>query len=91
MFLIARIIDPSLKWLPTEALAVAASSALGWMQIKRFNELATAYSLTSHEIGIIKSKFKSVNSAEELSKFVEDAESAFSREHTQWAARRDYL
>lgn len=89
--LIARIIFPSLKWLPTEALAVAASCVLGWMQIKRFDEQAAAYSLTSHEIGIIKTQFQSVNSAEDLGKFVEDAENAFSREHTQWAARRDYL
>ncbi|RWD70883.1 DUF4231 domain-containing protein [Mesorhizobium sp.] len=72
---------------PTEPLLVLASSIIGWMQIKKFNELASAYSLTAHEIGIALTKLDDVDSEKEFSDFVNDAERAFSREHTQWVAR----
>lgn len=73
---------------PTEPLLVLASSIIGWMQIKKFNELASAYSLTAHEIGIIQTRIEHISSESELSKFVNEAERAFSREHTQWVARQ---
>ena len=88
--LLVRIGWPDLSVLPIEVFAVAASSALGWTQIKRFGELASAYGLAGHEIGIIKSRFLSISSPTHLARFVSDAENAFSREHTQWAARRDH-
>ena len=88
--LLLRIACPELILLPTEIFAVAASAALGWTQIKRFDELSSAYGLTAHEIGIIKSRFSGVSSPMHLAKFVSDAENAFSREHIQWAARRDH-
>jgi hypothetical protein len=87
--LLTRIAWPHLTLLPTDVFAVAASCALGWTQLKKFDELASAYGLTAHEIGIIKSRHSSISSAAHLSSFVSDAENAFSREHTQWAARRD--
>lgn len=75
--------------LPTAAIIVAGSSILSWMQIKRYQDLATSYSLTAHEIGILKSQSFVVNNEATLSDFVKDAENAFSREHTQWVARKD--
>lgn len=75
--------------LPTAAIIVAGSSILSWMQIKRYQDLATSYSLTAHEIGILKSQSFVVTSESSLSDFVKDAENAFSREHTQWVARKD--
>lgn len=75
--------------LPTAAIIVAGSSILSWMQIKRYQDLATSYSLTAHEIGILKSQSFVVNNGATLSDFVKDAENAFSREHTQWVARKD--
>lgn len=80
---------PEQGFLPIEVFAVAASTVIGWAQIKRFDELSSAYGLTAHEIGIIKSRYSIVDNDEKLSSFVSDAENAFSREHTQWAARRD--
>jgi hypothetical protein len=74
---------------PTEPLLVFASATVGWIQIKKFNELASAYSLTAHEIGIIESRLTSDLSETEWSDFVNEAELAFSREHTQWVARQD--
>lgn len=76
-------------FLPTAAIIVAGSSILSWTQIKRFQDLATSYSLTSHEIGVLKSQSFEVIGDKSLSDFVKDAENAFSREHTQWVARKD--
>lgn len=82
-----RIVFPDWKYWPTEPLIVIASSILGWMQIKKFNELAASYSLTAHEIGIIQGKISDVVDEAGFSDFVNEAELAFSREHTQWVAR----
>lgn len=73
--------------LPIEVVAVIASSSLTWMRVKRFHELAASYGLTAHEITLI-DEVESVRSEDELSQFVLDAENAFSREHTQWVARK---
>ena len=76
-------------YLPTAGLMVIGSCILTWMQIKRYQDLATSYSLTAHEIGIIKSQNFQVIDEKTLSDYVKDAENAFSREHTQWVARKD--
>lgn len=80
-----------LPWamLAFDPLIVIVTSALGWLQMKRHGELMASYNLTAHEIGIIKGNSESVNTEEELSDFINEAELAFSREHTQWVARRD--
>lgn len=74
---------------PAEPLLVITSAAIGWIQIKKFNELASAYSLTAHEIGIIQARISDVTTESEFSEFVNEAERAFSREHTQWVARQN--
>lgn len=71
-------------------LAIGAS-LLSWTQTKRFLELAESYTLTAHEINRISETSNKVETEEDLSIFVGDAENAFSREHTQWVARRDNL
>lgn len=73
---------------PTEPLIVIASSLVGWTQIKKYSEIASAYALTAHEIGIIQGKIAEVHTNAEFSAFVNEAELAFSREHTQWVARQ---
>ena len=83
-----RVAAPGFKYYASGLLAVAASSVLTWIQLKRYSEIAAAYVLTSHEIGIIQQGLGSITGAEQLSMFVANAENAFSREHTQWAARR---
>lgn len=75
--------------LPTEPLIVIASSIIGWMQIKKFSELSSAYTLTAHEIGIIESRAGEADTEDKFSDFVNEAELAFSREHTQWVARQE--
>lgn len=86
--LIWRIIDPALS-LPIEVVATGASAVLTWLQAKKHNELNSSYSLAAHEIVLIKSEAESVKSDKALSSFVVNSESAFSREHTQWSARKN--
>jgi hypothetical protein len=80
-----RILEPA--W-PSEPLIVVASSIIGWMQIKKFSELSSAYTLTAHEIGISEGRIGAVQTDEAFSDFVNQTELAFSREHTQWVARQ---
>ncbi len=72
-----------------DPMIVLVTSALGWLQMKRHGELTASYNLTAHEIGIIRGNSDSVKTEEQFSDFVNEAELAFSREHTQWVARRD--
>jgi hypothetical protein len=85
---LARVRYPDWQVWPIEPVIVVAASVLGWMQVKRFTELATAYGVAAHEIGLIRPKLDAVTSEAELSDFVNEAELAFSREHTLWVARQ---
>lgn len=77
------------KW-PIDLFTIAAGSVLAWMQTKRFQELAASYTLTAYEIGILRSDLPGKDGTEaKFAHFVADSENAFSREHTQWRARRD--
>lgn len=87
VMLLLRIQTPTLN-LPIEVIATAAGAVLTWLQAKKHNELASSYSLTAHEIVLIKGEAVGINTEEELSEYVVNAEAAFSREHTQWVARK---
>lgn len=86
--LLYRIKDPSLS-LPVGVIATAATAVLTWLQAKKHNELASSYSLAAHEIVLIKGEALSAKDEKSFSDFVVNAEVAFSREHTQWAARKN--
>lgn len=83
--LLLRIYEPKLP-LPVVVVATAASAVLTWVQAKKYNELSSSYSLTVHEIILIKGEAISIKEEHELSNFVVNTETAFSREHTQWIA-----
>lgn len=85
---LSRIALPNWQYWPIEPLIVVAASIVGWMQIKKFNELSATYTVTAHEIGMIQSVTDNVKDDERFSEFVNDAEKAFSREHTLWLARQ---
>lgn len=87
---VVQIAEPTFAWAPVDFFGVLASGLVGWVEIRRYSELASAYSLTAQEVSIIRSKAEELTSSEELAAFVSDAENAFSREHTQWEARRDH-
>ena len=86
---LTRAEHPTWDFLPTEPLIAGASAVVGWMQTKRFNELASSYTLTAHEISLVQAESLKVVSDKSLSDFIDDAELAFSREHTQWVARQN--
>lgn len=83
-----RVANPDVSYLPIEALLVVASSTIGWIQIKKYNELASAYTLTAHEIGIASTHSAETMDEQQFSEFVNQTELVFSREHTQWVARQ---
>jgi hypothetical protein len=86
---ILRIAFVEVPFWPTDIFVAAAASLLSWMQAKRFSELAASYALAAREIGLIREQSMLPSTEEEFSVFVGDAENAFSREHTQWVARKD--
>jgi hypothetical protein len=85
---VSRIAFSEWQFWPIDAVLVFASAVLGWTQVKRFNELASSYTLTAHEIGILQGRLDDIDQEEKFSEFINEAEQAFSREHTQWVARQ---
>jgi hypothetical protein len=85
---LARISYPNWSLWPIDFFIVAASATIGWIQVKKFSELAASYTLTAHEIGIIQGRITEIEGEIHFSEFVNEAELAFSREHTQWVARQ---
>ena len=85
--LLYKIYSPASD-LPIEVIATAAGAVLTWLQAKKHNELNSSYSLAMHEIGLINGEAELVETEEQFSDFVINSESAFSREHTQWVARK---
>lgn len=88
-FAAAKVAHPTVNYWPTDILVAAAASVMAWIQTKRFQELAASYTLTAHEIGLLRIALPNPPTTDKFSKYVGDAENAFSREHTQWQARRD--
>ncbi len=74
-------------YLPIEPMIVLASSLVGWMQVRKFNELSASYTITAHEIGLLKAKLDFIHDDAALAAFVAEAELSFSREHTLWFGR----
>ena len=67
-------------------LAALAVAGVGWLQIRQHRSTADSYALASHELGAINSTFDSVDGEDVWEEFVDQAESAISREHTLWLA-----
>lgn len=88
VFLLIIRINHSRLYLPIEIIVTIASGALSWVQANKYNELHSSYSLTVHEIVLIKSEDITVENEELFSDFIINSETAFSREHTQWIARK---
>jgi hypothetical protein len=86
---VAQLNIPSIeiRWI-SEPVLVLAAGLVGYSESKRFNELSASYNLAKYEIGKLKDEFTECESEAELLDLIDDAEQAFSREHTQWIARR---
>jgi hypothetical protein len=89
IFAVAKVRFPTATFWPTDVFITSASGVLAWLQAKRFSELASSYALAAHEISLVREQGDTIQGEREFSRFVGDAENAFSREHTQWVARKD--
>jgi len=69
-------------------LAAAATAGSSWFQAKRHHDLRNAYSVTARDLALVHAAATAIRDDETLSIYVEDAETAMSREHTLWQARR---
>ncbi|MDO8777690.1 MAG: DUF4231 domain-containing protein [Burkholderiaceae bacterium] len=89
VFALGKIQWPTVSIWPTDIFIAAGACLLTWMQAKRFSELSASYALAANEISLIRLESLRPQTDEMFSEFVGDAENAFSREHTQWVARKD--
>lgn len=89
VFAACQIAWPTVESFPIGTFGVAAAAILGWTLIKRFRELAAAYGMAALEIGFALEQIGGAKDESGFSQFVGDTENAFSREHTQWIARKD--
>lgn len=67
-------------------LAAVAVAGVGWLQIRQHRSAADVYAVASHELAAINSTFDSVDGEDAWEEFVDQAESAISREHKLWLA-----
>jgi hypothetical protein len=72
----------------SSVLAAAIAAAGAWLEVKQYDNLASAYSLTATELGFVRMTGENVTTEAEWSTYVVSAEQAISREHTMWLARR---
>jgi membrane protein YdbS with pleckstrin-like domain len=73
---------------PIGVITTSTAVLYAWIQIKKYRELSNSYAIAAQELDSIESLSNTVTTAEELHKFVVDAETAISREHTMWISKR---
>jgi hypothetical protein len=88
-FAIWRIQAPQQPFNYIELLVTCASCSMAWLQANKFAELQASYGFTTHDVSLVKAASNIIKNEKQFVQFVGDAENAFSREHTQWRARRD--
>lgn len=89
VLMIMSIVNPE-KSYPVEILATVIAASISWLEAKNYNELSNAYSLAVSDISLIKKDpLEGQVSEDEVSEYVINSENAFSREHTQWLARKN--
>jgi ABC-type multidrug transport system fused ATPase/permease subunit len=76
-------------YFPSTILLSLISIIFTWVQTKKYYELDKSYALASHEINFIATQKEEFITDSNFSEYVINAENAFSREHTQWIARKD--
>ncbi len=84
---ILRAVWPGAVYTATEVFIILASSLLGWIQMKKFNELAASYTLAAHQTGFMDGPLEEAASEEGFAGVVKDAEVYFGREQQDWAAQ----
>jgi hypothetical protein len=84
------VIDP-IAFNLASIFATVVGCFLSWTKMRQYRELAQSYAVTANEIALIKDVARGIDAEKDLHVFIGDAETAFSREHTLWLARRDVI
>jgi len=84
---IVLIATPGVHVNPVGVLTTCAAAFIAWSELKRFDDLTSAYATAARELGFVLSQSENVDERS-FPSFVADAEQAISREHTLWVARR---
>jgi SMODS and SLOG-associating 2TM effector domain 3/SMODS and SLOG-associating 2TM effector domain 1 len=66
-----------------------AAAIVAWVQISRHQELAQSYAIAENDLALVRESASAIQTDDDLSLYISDAENAISREHTLWLARRD--
>jgi len=86
---IAQMTVGSLKFNLVPVFTTCAAVVIAWSQMKRYDELAKAYSLAAQELGELEAIAEGLSQKSDFGQLVEQVEETISREHTLWCARRD--
>jgi hypothetical protein len=73
---------------PVSGVAALGTAMIAWSQIKRFSDLGTSYAIAAGDLRCISEIHRSVTTQAELDLMVLEVETAVSREHSMWLARR---
>jgi hypothetical protein len=69
-------------------VASIGTAVIAWSQIKRFSDLDTSYAIAAGDLRSIGTARQKVETQVQLDLFVHEVETAVSREHSMWLARR---
>jgi len=69
-------------------IAAFVGAIAAWSQMHQHDTLSRAYALAAQELSLILVRLPQTSDEATWASFVHDAETAISREHTMWAARR---
>lgn len=89
VFAVLNISNPLIPVNLVGVFSTLSASFLAWLQVKRHQEQSQSYAVAAHELGCIAAQAQYITSEDDFSTFVADAETAISREHILWVARRD--
>ncbi len=84
---IIRAAWPDSWYSPTEVFIILASTLLGWIQMKKYGELAASYSLAAHKAGFMDGPLDEAETEEAFAAVVKEDEQYFAREQSDWAAQ----
>jgi hypothetical protein len=70
-------------------MAAIAAAVVAWLQIKQHAALSQSYAHAAHELSAIQTLAPTIHSEVEWARFVDSSETAISREHTAWRAKRE--
>jgi hypothetical protein len=73
---------------PVGGIAAVGTAVIAWSQIKRFSDLGTSYAIAAEDLRQIAATHQDVSTQDELDLLVQEVETAVSREHSMWLARR---